>query len=159
MPSVNDFEICSKIPKKIKIYIRSFHVFIDSYTFDQNIIFVKENDKVYGLGVNNFGLLGLGHNNAVEYCTKIEELSNQKIKEVYIGCDLGLALNEDNHIFGWGMNQHAQLARVNSGKYGLIFKPKLIEISSNEKIVDINCGGHHTLVFVIKWFNIWMGLE
>ena len=108
---------------------------------------------MYGLGGNDIGTLGLGHNDAVEECTEIKELSKQKIKEIFffkssMPSDFVLALSEDNQIFGWGKNYDGQLGRGYNSED--ILKPQKIDFPSKEKIIDISCGFLHTLVLLSK---------
>ena len=55
---LNNINICSEIPQNIKIILKSLYVF-KRYS-DTNIIIITKEDKVYVLGVNYYGLLGLG---------------------------------------------------------------------------------------------------
>ena len=143
---INNFNICSKIQQHIKINIKSFYVF--NKFSEQNIIFVTNDDRVYGLGVNFYGVLGLGHEETFGECTEIKELSKQRIKEIYMGGSFALALNEDNHIFGWGRNEYGELGRGYNTEFDNIFKPQKIVFPSNEKINDICCGVCHTLTLL-----------
>ena len=147
MTSILDkFEIFSKIPQDIKIIIKSFYVF--GYS-DQSIIFVTKDDKVYGLGRNRDGILGLGHKEVVNECTEIKELSKQKVKEIFKGGYFLLALTEDYQIFGWGVNDLGQLGRgYVSYSNNRLYKPQKIDFPSEEKIIDISCGYNHTLVLL-----------
>ena len=138
---LNNYEICYKISPNVKVNIKCFNVFNPPC-----IIFVTKDDKVYGLGENKGGRLGLGHTNIVEECTEIKELSKHKIKEIFVAWDFVLALNEDNQIFGWGKNDLGQLGR-GQNSYD-IMKPQKIDFQSNEKIIDISCGGCFTLVLL-----------
>ena len=140
---LNNFEICSEIPQNIKINIKSFYVFTQ-----YGIIFVTKDDKVYGLGLNISGRLGLGHTITIEECTEIKELSKQKIKGIFNGLTFMLALNEGNHIFGWGENDQGQLGRGYKSRLSERLKPQKIDFPSVEKIIDISCGHCHTLVLL-----------
>ena len=152
---LDNFEISSKIPQNIKIDIKSFCVFkVD--TCYVNIIFVTKNDKVYGMGSKEDGLLGGDkevrrsvlerHNSTLEKCIEIKELSNQRIKEIFLGGGFVLALTEDNLIFGLGYNDCGQLGRGNRSNG--ILKPQKIDFPSEEKIIDISCGYYHKLVLL-----------
>ena len=73
--------------------------------FDKEILFfVTKDERVYCLGLNDFGLLGLGHVKKFRGLTEIKELSGKKIKDIFFGSypTFLLALTEDNQIFGWG---------------------------------------------------------
>ena len=58
--------------------IKLFHVFDDERGL--NVLFVTNNDCVYGLGSNYWGSLGLGHNSAVNSPQIIRQLCHQNIK-------------------------------------------------------------------------------
>ncbi|CAG2179016.1 unnamed protein product, partial [Oppiella nova] len=104
------FRICDTIDTNMKNEIKLFHVFND-YTNDKNILFVTNDDTVYGLGANNNGCLGLGHENAVKTPQTIPQLRGQRIRQFINGSDFVLAINEDNHVFSWGRNEWGQCAR------------------------------------------------
>ncbi|CAG2163402.1 unnamed protein product [Oppiella nova] len=76
-----------------------------------NIIFVTNNDSVYGLGGNASGCLGLGHNNEVKTPQIIPQLCNQRIHRFINGWDFVLAINHTNQVFGWGGNYWGQSGR------------------------------------------------
>ena len=146
---LNHFEICAKIPENIKTNIKLFHVFNDS-DLKKNIIFITNDQKVYGLGHNGYGVLGVGNGKEVEECTEIKEVSNKKMKEFFIGVTFVLGLNENNDIFMWGYNYWAQLGRGYRSGLDECLKPARIEFQTNEKIEDISCGLSHTLVLTLK---------
>ncbi|CAG2104406.1 unnamed protein product [Medioppia subpectinata] len=104
------YEICAKIPDIIKQEIKIFHVFDD--TSGKNTVFVTTDDRVYGLGTNTDGVLGLGHNRPIHTPEEILGLSSHKIHHFYNGCDYVLAVNSDrNRVFSWGRNVCGQLGR------------------------------------------------
>ncbi|CAG2106011.1 unnamed protein product [Medioppia subpectinata] len=104
------YEICAKIPDIIKQEIKIFHIFDD--TSGKNILFVTTGDRVYGLGTNTDGVLGLGHNRPIHTPKEILGLSSHKIHHFYNGCDYVLAVNSDrNRVFSWGRNDCGQLGR------------------------------------------------
>src|ERR1700721_1489607 len=105
--SLYHFEICSKIEQKLKKIVKAFHVF-DDYK-GLNVLFITSDDKVYGLGQNNFGCCGLGHNSVVNEPQVIPELCHKNIKQFFIGYDFVLALNNDGKVFSWGCNDDGQL--------------------------------------------------
>ncbi|CAG2173346.1 unnamed protein product [Oppiella nova] len=98
------FRICDTIDTNMKNKIKLFHVFND-YNNDKNILFVTNDDTVYGLGANNNGCLGLGHKNAVKTPQTIPQLRGQRIRQFINGSDFVLAMNENNHVFSWGRNE------------------------------------------------------
>ena len=111
---LNKFAICEKIPQKIKSDINLFYIFND-YIKNKNIIFVTKDDKVYGLGHNYYGILGLGNNRPVAEITEIKELSHKKINELFIGENHVLGRTEVM-LIGWGKNEYGQLGRGYTSK-------------------------------------------
>ncbi|CAG2108431.1 unnamed protein product [Medioppia subpectinata] len=95
----------------------------------KNIMFVTTADRVYGLGSNSEGVLGLGHNRPIH-----------TPEEFIIGLDFVLALNSDQQMFGWVMaltsdgrdhetnrrpnyrEMFEQLIGLGSGAFGDVFK-------------------------------------
>ena len=59
---LNKFSVCEKITPNIKLNIKLVHIFgfIDSVKNRSHVLFVTNDDLVYGLGSNEFGVLGLG---------------------------------------------------------------------------------------------------
>ena len=69
------FQKLTKISEKLFENIQTFHVFDDENSF--NCIFIKSDDKVFGLGFNSYGCCGLGHNHFVEEPQLIPELCHK----------------------------------------------------------------------------------
>ena len=78
---INKFEICTNISDTMKQTIVLFHVF---WTQNRNIIFITNEDKVFGLGNNSDGCLALGHNKAIDSPHIIPELCHKKIQHFYM---------------------------------------------------------------------------
>ena len=144
---LSNFEICANIPLNTKILIKSFYVFKDCFSFE-NMIYVTKEDKVFGLGHNYCGTLGLGHNDRVKKCTKIKELSHQKINDIYNGWTHVMARNDQNQLFSWGWNIWGQLGRGYKSKVDESLKPSKVIFSQNEVIEDICCGYYHSLALM-----------
>src|SRR5882757_1954537 len=106
---LNNFKICRQIPENIKKRIKSFYVFND-WSSGSNVLLITFDEKLFGSGSNDWGVLGLGHNDEVKEVTEIPELSENNIKEFYNGMNFVFAINgERNVLFGWGNNFSAQL--------------------------------------------------
>ncbi|CAG2167092.1 unnamed protein product [Oppiella nova] len=76
---LDKFRICETINTDIKKEIKLFHVFNDCN--NENILFVTNNDCVYGMGANGEGCLGLGHNNGVKTPQIIPKLCDEMISD------------------------------------------------------------------------------
>ena len=121
--------------------IKYIHIFDDKNGF--NVLFVTNEDKVYGFGSNQWGVCGLGHNKNVKDPQIIPELCDKNIKQFYNGLGFALGLTSDEELYGWGSNKWGQLAKplLNYD----IHRPNIIEI--NNKIINqISCGMSHTLM-------------
>ncbi|CAG2175603.1 unnamed protein product, partial [Oppiella nova] len=108
------------------------------------MLFVTNNDTVYGLGANGYGYLGFGHNMDVKTPLIIRELCGQRIQQFINGGDFVLAINEDNHVLSWGHNHRGQCARDLTPK-GVYLKPQLISQLNDKNIAYICCGALHSL--------------
>ncbi|CAG2172498.1 unnamed protein product, partial [Oppiella nova] len=123
--------------------MKLFHVFNDSND-KNNILFVTNNDSVYGLGANCKGCLGLGHDIEVKTPQMIPELCDQRIRQFINGSDFVLAINEDNHVFSWGHNHSGQCGRKVT-PFRVYLKPEVISYLNDKNITHICCGSGHTL--------------
>ena len=121
--------------------IKSIHIFNDDNGF--NVLFVTNEDKVFGFGSNQFGVCGLGHNKNVKDPQIIPELCDKNIQQFHNGFDFVLGITRDKEFYGWGRNKWGQLAKplLNND----IHKPNIININNNI-INEISCGSHHTLM-------------
>ena len=105
------FEISDKIPKDLKCIIKYFHIFKTKFQkqFYTNVLLVTIDDKVFGMGENYCGVLGLGHDLCVEEPEIIPELCDKKFIEFHHGIYFVLGLTSDNNLYSWGQNYHGQL--------------------------------------------------
>ena len=90
---LDNFRICDTIDTNIRHEIKLFHVFGD-INDKKNILFVTNNDTVYGLGANVYGRLGFGHNMDVKTPLIIRELCGQRIQQFINGKDFVLAMDD-----------------------------------------------------------------
>ncbi|XP_054158795.1 uncharacterized protein LOC128957105 [Oppia nitens] len=138
---LNKFQFCEKIPNYIKYKIKLFHC------NGQSVWFVTNDDRVYTLGYNWKGILGLGHNNNnnnnsdVNEPQVIPELCQKNVSKFSIGIDFALCMTSDQHIYSWGSNDWKQLGRhtISDDECN---KPAIINLKC---ITDIMCGDYHTL--------------
>ena len=149
---LNNINICSEIPQNIKIILKSLYVF-KRYS-DTNIIIITKEDKVYVLGVNYYGLLGLGDIEQVNDFEECKELSGQMINDLFFGHEFALGLNKTNELFGWGSNEYGQLARGYRDDCEMKLKPEKIEFP-RERIYDICCGYQHILILTSNGLYGW----
>ncbi|XP_054161281.1 uncharacterized protein LOC128959358 [Oppia nitens] len=124
--------------------IERFYVFYDD--LGVNILFVtKDDDRVYGLGANYWGSLGLGHNLWVSEPQEIIDLRHKKIINFINGDEFIICVSSDNCVYSCGYNRDGQLGQgYEDFEYR---KPMIIQINeNNDLIIDLSCGSNHTLV-------------
>ncbi|XP_054161279.1 uncharacterized protein LOC128959356, partial [Oppia nitens] len=109
------------------------------------MIFVIKDDRVYGLGANYWGSLGLGHNQWVSEPQEIIELRHKKIINFINGDEFIVCVSSDNCVYSCGYNKNGQLGQ---GYEDFEFKkPMIIQINENNDLIsDVSCGSNHTLV-------------
>ena len=120
-------------------------------------IFGTKDGKVYGIGDNSTGQLGLGHNKSVNDHQEVDKLNNVKIIEFIDGNCCMYAKTEDNRAFSWGGNAWGQLGRDvdrNAKKY---HEPAVINFNGKD-IISVCAGNLHTLALtsdgqVYGWGN------
>ena len=147
--NIEKFEISDNIPENIKQIVKYFHVPHEDYTgflnYNNNILFVTIDDKVFGKGYNYQGVCGLGHESKVKEIELIPELCDKGVKQFFIGKGFALCLTSDNHLFSWGKNYYGQLGIGQLNKHK-IFKPQLIDYFNNKTIVQVCCGDQYSAV-------------
>ena len=149
--SLKQFIICNN-NNIINFSIKYIHILDDINGF--NVLFVTNEDNVYGFGSNRWGFCGLGHNKNVKDPQIIPELCKSNIQKFHNGYDFVLGITSDKEVYGWGRNDFGQLAKLVNDD---INKPDKINI--NDKIInEISCGSFHTIVLtsdgmVYGWGN------
>ena len=118
----------------LKSFIKYFHIFFDM--FGHNILFITNDESVYGFGSNFCGCCGLGHNNSVSEPQEITELYDKNVIKFFNGRTYTIALTNDNQIYAWG---------VISNDFDLYSKPTKIFNSDEYKIENICCASRHGL--------------
>jgi alpha-tubulin suppressor-like RCC1 family protein len=108
------------------------------------VLIVTKDDKCYGFGQNEFGVLGLGHDIQVKELKIIEELCCKQIISFANGYSHVMALTSDGKVYSWGRNDGGFLG--NGNKDYELNKPKINEYLINEVIIDMSCGAYHSVV-------------
>ena len=95
--------------------------------------------KVYSIGANDWGQLGLGHNDAVTGIQRVDLTlpENVDIKQVSAGRDHSIILLSNGDVYGFGANNEDQLGEKDS------FSP--IKIKFDQGIGTIGCGSSFTI--------------
>jgi len=120
-----------------------FYVFNDYYN-EKNVLFVTNDDLVFGLGVNIKGCLGLGHNSAVHSPQLIPQLCHKSVQQFINAFDFVLAFTQDNQIYSLGQNSRGQLAR-DVPESGVYLKPEIISYFTYKNIQQIIVVIKHSL--------------
>ena len=107
---IDKFGISKRISANLKKIIKFFYVFKPYRS--TNVLFVTIDDKVFALGDNTDGVLGLGHDLVVKEPVIIPELCDKNVEKFYNGWHFVLCLTKNNNLFSWGRNQHGQLGVV-----------------------------------------------
>jgi alpha-tubulin suppressor-like RCC1 family protein len=123
--------------------IKYFYVFDDENGV--NMLFVTHEDRVYGVGSNSWGSLGLGHNQYVSEPQEILELRHKKICNFVNGEEFIVCQSSDHMIYSCGFNRYGQLGVGDVNE--IYVKSMKIEINSNNDFIkSMSCGNYHTLV-------------
>ncbi|XP_054158516.1 E3 ubiquitin-protein ligase HERC2-like [Oppia nitens] len=123
--------------------IERFYVFDDS--LGVNMLFVTKDDRVYGLGANHKGSLGLGHNRWVSEPQEIIHLRHKNIINFINGYNFFVCISSDNCVYSCGYNIYGQLGQ--GFKNSIFNRPMIIKINAkNDLVIDVSCGSYHTLV-------------
>ena len=109
----------------------------------EEVIYVTNDDKVYGFGRNRFGGLGLGTDEELfNKPTLNQTLSGKQLKNFFFGFEHWMALTSRGLVYGWGHNSSGQLG---IGSLEPTTSPTLIGGIAEHHVIDVSCGGFFTL--------------
>jgi len=119
---------------------------------------VSTNKGIYTFGRTNKGQLGIGNiykvepreeEDLIDYISTPQLITgvsfeSDKLKKICSGSEHNLVLTKDNKIYSWGNGYYGSLGH---GDNKHLDSPKEIEFISklNKEIVDIACGGYHSM--------------
>ena len=130
-------------------------------------VVTKEN-KVYGTGLGTSGEIGNLVNNNQVYLTEIKDIDGKTVEELGIEVDkivgssiygnTGYIVASDGSMYGWGLNNYAQLQKVTTiGVYNYLVR--LGQVGETIKVVHIIEGENKELNLnsgdLIEGFNIY----
>ncbi|CAG2111217.1 unnamed protein product [Medioppia subpectinata] len=157
------FSICDNIPRGTRTRIKLLHVFRDFDT-EFDALYVTRDDMVYALGANQYGCLGLGHNQRVATPRPVPELCHRSVQYFANGLSAVFAVTASaaatagHDIYSWGHDMWGQLGRETrpaglmarwwSGRE-LYLKPGKVTLCDELWVSQISCGYNHTLVLTI----------
>ena len=123
-----------------------------------SILFVTNNDQVYGLGDNSCGQLGLGHNYDNKAIQEVLALKHKQIKQLSSNGECHFAMSHDNSLYSWGWNKHGQLGRPSENHHE--YQPIKVNFNFPSAIKQIEIAHIRTLIlldccklFVLSKFN------
>ncbi|CAG2110220.1 unnamed protein product [Medioppia subpectinata] len=109
------------------------------------LIYITNDDQVYGLGCNHWGSLGLGHFYDVLNPTLIPELCHQGIQRFINGVTFVLAQNARGELYSFGDNTLGQLCRELDDPDNSYQKPAMIAAFAGTELIEVSCGYSHAL--------------
>ncbi|XP_039252770.1 RCC1 and BTB domain-containing protein 1-like isoform X2 [Styela clava] len=135
------------------------------YIFSQaaaEVIFTTTDDKVYGMGTNTSGCLGVGDTQSSLAPRRIELLEGKKLIDIAAGAGPHvLVLTHDHDVYIWGENSLSQLGngegevyswghnsymQLGNGGSTPGLTPTMLARNLSRKVVGIACGSHHSMV-------------
>jgi alpha-tubulin suppressor-like RCC1 family protein len=114
-------------------------------------LFLTDNGKVYALGKNSEGRLGLGDKEERQTPTLISSLSGEVIKAISTGSYYTLFLTKEGKVYSCGENTAGQLGHGDKEERQT---PTLISSLSDKEITAISSGQSHSL-FLDKCGNVY----
>ncbi|OAE31917.1 hypothetical protein AXG93_4485s1040 [Marchantia polymorpha subsp. ruderalis] len=113
---------------------------------------------VYTFGQGAFGALGHGSKDDIDSPKLVETLWGLGIVQVACGENHSAALSADGQVFTWGRGKYGQLGH---GTVESEFHPVAVTALSDQMIVQVVCGGDHTMALnsegeLFAWGrNLW----
>ncbi|XP_054167634.1 uncharacterized protein LOC128965007 [Oppia nitens] len=130
------------------------------YVFDDcfgiNMLFVTNDDdnddnddndshRVYGLGANAYGSLGLGHNQSMSEPQELKDMRYKRVVNILNGEKFVIFVTNDC-LYSCGYNRWGQLGIGHQLSVDFDFKRPMKVPITDGSIVDVSCGRAHTLV-------------
>ena len=113
-------------------------------------VVVSYDGELHSFGLNNYGQLGLGHNNVSLPCP-IPNLP--KIIEISCGSDFTVCIDNKGGLWSFGHNNYGQLGKGNTTSYNIPQKVKDIP-----PVLSVSCGYEHALILTLiitNDSNLW----
>ena len=132
------------VPRLIES-LRAYRVKHVSCSYYHSIV-ACEDGKIFGFGRNDYGQLGLGHNEDKLRPTPITFFNGQRIIDIACGQYHSLVSVGSGGIFAFGKNDYGQLGIVpNEPKWHPVMVTGSEALQSGEIIPRIACGYYHSL--------------
>ncbi|CAG8452926.1 5200_t:CDS:2 [Cetraspora pellucida] len=108
--------------------------------------------KLYVMGSNDCGQLGLENVDEVKFPKHIENLDKFRIVYISVGSLYATTLTQNGKIVTWGCNDHGALDRITESKDNERV-PSYAQGIDNVTIVKVTCGGNITLALLSDGHN------
>ncbi|XP_076757246.1 uncharacterized protein LOC143427199 [Xylocopa sonorina] len=129
-------------------FASQIHTVVVYGNLGKEALIITKNKKVYGIGSNSNGCLGIGYTHSTLQPKLIEELSLKDVKT--FACGSGphvLALTHGGQVYSWGHNSYCELG---NGTAPQSLTPTLVKSNLSAKcVVDVACGSHHSLALTL----------
>eukprot|EP00850_Spirogloea_muscicola_P011676 SM000073S21452 [mRNA] locus=s73:347175:350501:- [translate_table: standard] len=122
------------LPKVRQVAVGAFH----------NLV-LTESGQVWAWGNNEYGQLGTGDTQPRSQPLEVAELAELNIVDLSAGGWHSVAISGCGKMYAWGRGEHGRLGFGDKDK-GSKMRPTLVELLSHEKIIQVGCGGTHSVV-------------
>jgi len=96
---------------------------------------VTESGRVFMLGANNWGQLGLGHDNIVNKPFCVKDLKHEKVQMVACGRNHTIVATEKGNLYSWGCNSTYQLGIGGNASHSVNLPKKIVIESKKWKML------------------------
>ncbi|KAL9651614.1 hypothetical protein ABK040_001559 [Willaertia magna] len=112
-------------------------------------VLITNTNRIFVLGKNQNGQLGLGHNDDVDHPTelKFEPFLEDNVYSVSCGDRHTIFLTKKGKLYSCGSNFNGQLGL---GHNSNVNTPKLCDVLSCKKAISVVCGSRHTVLITGK---------
>ncbi|HLX53033.1 MAG TPA: hypothetical protein VKR58_03800 [Aquella sp.] len=139
-----------KFPKEIILHENIKEIICGGY----HTMILTVFNKIYVCGENNFGQLGLDHNNRINHPQEmiLNGVLPSKKDTISISCGMNhtIAMIKNKQLYGWGANTFGELGL---GHDNDCYLPQEINLCGERDIISVKCGYYHTVVLVKSKFN------
>jgi regulator of chromosome condensation len=139
----------NKMSGLLPLPIPSTKKFTSIYAGGYHLFAIATDGSLWALGLNNHHQLGTGSKDEIASLPKpVKGLpAGLKIKMAAAGQHHSALLAEDGRVFTWGRGEYGQLGHGDKENISVPTQVKFFDalIKAGNPVVQISCGGHHTL--------------
>ncbi|XP_068720941.1 E3 ubiquitin-protein ligase HERC2-like [Montipora capricornis] len=123
--------------------LRGYHVIdVACGSGDAHSLAVADDGTVWSWGDGDYGKLGHGGSDGSKTPKIVDTLQSLGVARVFCGSQFSVALTRDGQVLTWGKGDGSRLGH---GTEDHVRFPKVIEVFSGKKIVDVAVGSLHCL--------------